>query len=201
MTDASHVIGLTGGIACGKSEVEKRLRDRWKIPVLDTDTLGHELLRADSPVHSQLMDTFGSGILDAEGHVDRRKLGERVFSNPEERSRLNDIVHPVIRSRWQRWCEERTEPLSVVSIPLLFECGYQTYFNGVLCIWAPESQMIQRLTSRGLDQNEALQRIRSQWPVARKAELSDWVIKNDFTLDHLHEQVDRWVQLNSPGIP
>ncbi len=191
--------GLTGGIACGKSEVEKRLRHHWQIPVLDTDSLGHALLKADSPVLSQLTETFGEDILNKEGDVNRRLLGKKVFGDPGERTKLNDIVHPVIRSRWQHWCEQQTAPMAVVSIPLLYECGYQSYFDGVLCIGAPESIMIQRLTSRGLDQHEALQRIRSQWPVKRKMELADWVINNDFTLDHLHEQVDRWVQLNSPG--
>lgn len=195
------VIGLTGGIACGKSEVEKRLRDHWKLPVLDTDQLGHALLKADSSVIDALVKAFGKEILAPNGDVDRKILGQKVFADDAQREKLNAIVHPEIRKRWQRWCAERTEPLSVVSIPLLHECGYKPHFDGVLCIWAPEELMIQRLNTRGLNEEEALQRIRSQWPVDQKAEQSDWVIQNHFTLDHLHGQVDRWVQQNSPGMP
>jgi dephospho-CoA kinase len=92
------------------------------------------------------------------------------------------------------WLETHRGQLAVVSIPLLYETGAESHFDGVLCVWAPETLMIERLKQRGLSPEEAALRIQAQWPVDRKAELATWTIQNHRSLDHLHRQVDHWVQ-------
>jgi dephospho-CoA kinase len=198
MPKKTFYVGLTGGIACGKSTVQKRLSDHG-IPVLDTDHLGHQLLQAGTQQAEQIRKMFGEDVMDADGAVNRPKLGKRVFESSDARKRLNAIMHPEIQRRWTAWMEERTEPLAVVAIPLLFEGGYANQFDGVLCVRASEEIMTQRLRLRGLSPEEVSQRIQAQWPVDRKAEQSAWTIDNNQTLDHLHAEVDRWVkQQNLP---
>lgn len=169
------------------------LSDRG-VPVLDTDRVAHEVMAHGSPVHREVVARFGPGILRDDGEIDRSVLGRIVFSDPGERKALNQLVHPETGRRWRAWLHQRSEPLSVVAIPLLFECGLEKEFDGILCVWAPEPILINRLLSRGLDGEQALQRIRSQWPVDRKKERSTWILKNDGNLDELREQVDSWLQ-------
>lgn len=185
-------IGLTGGIACGKSEVTSRLIEH-RIPVLDTDHVAHDLLKAGEPVHAEVLATFGKEFLDPQGHLDRRKLGRLVFADPEARSKLNALMHPEIGKRWRAWLATQEGPLAVVAIPLLFEAGLEKEFDDILCVWAPEALMKQRLIKRNLTETEAALRIQAQWPVDLKAEKSTWIFRNNRTLAELHQQVDSWV--------
>ncbi len=190
-------IGLTGGIAAGKSEVQKHLVSRG-IPVLDTDQVAHEVMESGTPVYRQVVECFGPEILHASGEINRSVLGRLVFSDPESLLRLNALVHPEVGRRWRQWLRDRKSnaqcPLAVVAIPLLFECGLKKEFDGILCVWAPEELMKTRLCNRGLDEMQAKQRIQSQWPVDQKAKHSTWILKNDRDLTHLHAQVREWLQ-------
>lgn len=186
-------VGLTGGIAAGKSEVQRILAERG-VPVLDTDRVAHEVMAKGSPVHRAVVEHFGPGILGADGGIDRSVLGKIVFADPAEREVLNQLVHPETGRRWRAWLREQTGPLAVVAIPLLFECGLEKEFDGVLCVWAPEEILIKRLFSRGLDGGQARQRIRSQWSVERKKERATWILNNDGNLDELQRQVESWLQ-------
>lgn len=188
---ARRRVGLTGGIACGKSTVQEFLQARG-VPVLDTDKVAHEVMRQGSDVHTSILQTFGDSILNEKGEIHRAKLGRLVFSDPQALSTLNRLVHPEVGRRWRQWLRDQTAPLAVVAIPLLFECGLQSEFDGVLCVHAPESLMKQRLLLRGLDEAQAQQRIQSQWPVDQKAEASTWTLKNHGTLPKLKAQVDAW---------
>lgn len=193
-------IGLTGGIACGKSEVQKHLI-RLGVPVLDTDRVAHELLRPGTEQVAAIRETFGEGVLTAEGGVDRSRLGKIVFGDEAARQRLNGIMHPAIRAIWLEWLEARRDVWAVVSIPLLYETGAEIHFDGVLCVWAPESLMKSRLLKRGLSPDEAARRIRAQWPVDRKAKLATWTLQNQSTLAHLRKQVETWVRTTRPEHP
>lgn len=186
-------VGLTGGIAAGKSQVETFLRDLG-VPVLDTDRVAHEVMRAGSPVHASVVARFGTGILAEDGEIHRPELGRIVFQDPEARRDLNALVHPETGRRWRAWRDKQTAPLAVVAIPLLFECGLENEFQGVLCVRASQSTMKQRLRLRGLNEEQAEQRIQSQWPVARKAKASTWVLDNDGSLEDLRVQVQNWRQ-------
>jgi dephospho-CoA kinase len=186
-------IGLTGGIACGKSEVLDRLKVHG-IPVLDTDTIAHELLKSGNPVFEQIVKHFGQKILNADGNIDRSKLGRNVFGDEQARKDLNELMHPEIGIRWREWMSQQTSPLAVVAIPLLFEVGIENEFDGVLCVWSPEVLMKKRLQNRNLNEEEAMQRIRAQLPVDLKAHKSNWNLRNNLTLAHLYTQVDDWVE-------
>lgn len=186
-------IGLTGGIAAGKSTVQQLLEEAG-VPVLDTDRVAHEVMAAGTPVHQKVVEAFGPHIVGPDGQIQRKVLGGIVFQDPDALRRLNALVHPEVGRRWRDWLHRQTAPVAVVAIPLLFEVGAQDEFDGVLCIWAPEEVMRRRLLARGLSPEEANRRMASQWSVDRKAALSDWIMKNDGTLDALRQRVREWMK-------
>jgi dephospho-CoA kinase len=168
---ASLSIGLTGGIACGKSTLAEGLRARgWH--VIDTDRIAHQLLEPGEAVWKNVVDAFGSSILQGDQSIDRKVLGRLVFADPLLRAKLNEITHPAIRSVWQREREERarTHPTHslAVMIPLLFECELEQMFSAVWCVGASRVAQMNRLQARGLSEPEAAQRLASQMPVAEK---------------------------------
>ena len=173
-------IALTGGIACGKSTLAEGLRARgWHI--IDTDRIAHDVLLSGSETWKNVVDAFGSSILQPDQSIDRKVLGRLVFADPLLRAKLNEITHPAIRSVWQREREERarthpTHPLAVM-IPLLFECELEKLFSAVWCVGASRAAQLHRLEARGLSPVEAAQRVASQMPVAEKmarATISFW---------------------------
>jgi dephospho-CoA kinase len=166
-----HEIGLTGGIACGKSTLAEGLRARgWH--VIDTDRIAHQLLQPGEEVWKNVVDAFGSSILQPDQSIDRKVLGRLVFADPLLRAKLNEITHPAIRSVWQREREERarTHPTHslAVMIPLLFECELEQMFSAVWCVGASRVAQMNRLKARGLSVAEAALRLASQMPVAEK---------------------------------
>jgi dephospho-CoA kinase len=186
-------VGLTGGIAAGKSEVQRMLSEQG-VPVLDTDRVAHEVMRSGTGVYHKIIKQFGPVILGCDGEIDRKILGAIVFSNEKERQKLNQIVHPEVGRQWRSWLASQQGRLAVVSIPLLYECGLQNHFDGILCVWAPESLMRKRLLGRGLTEQQADQRIQSQWPVDQKKEASTWSVINESSLEDLKSQVHEWLR-------
>jgi len=177
---------ITGGIACGKSTVGKLLT-RWGVRVLDTDLVGHDVIRPNQPAHDELIQTFGKTIRNSLGEIDRSKLGAIVFEDSEKRTQLNNIVHPRIRDVWVAWMDtrrQRNEPAALL-IPLLFESHATWPWDGIVCVSAPEADVLRRLQSRGLDRAEAKQRIAAQLPLAEKETQSDFIITNDKSLTQL----------------
>lgn len=160
---------------------------------MDTDHVAHALLESGTPVFEAVVSHFGKNYLNTQGDLDRKKLGECVFADAEARKYLNALMHPEIKKRLRTWLAEQQGPMAVVAVPLLFEVGLESAFDEILCVWAPESLMIQRLQTRNLTEKEAILRIRSQMPVDLKAAKSTWTLKNNRTLDDLHQQVDAWV--------
>ena len=167
---SSH-IGLTGGIACGKSTLAEALRARGG-HVIDTDQIAHELMQPGRELWKNVVDAFGPSILGFDQSIDRKVLGRLVFADPLLRAKLNEITHPAIRSVWQREREERarTHPTHflAVMIPLLFECELEQMFSAVWCVGASRATQLSRLQARGLSETEAAQRLASQMPVAEK---------------------------------
>lgn len=190
-------IGLTGGIGSGKSLVLECLK-RKGIPVLQTDHLGHQLLK-ESGVRKALAREFGKGILSLRGPIDRKKLARLVFQDPSKLKRLNAVLHPAIRKRVAEWVRHQARKPSppervVVEVPLLFEGGYYRSFDGALCVSAPSALRHQRLIRRGWSRGEIHRREKTQWPQARKNRMADWVIFNRGTRKELEYAVDRWLQ-------
>ena len=164
-------IALTGGIACGKSTLAEGLRVRgWH--VIDTDVIARDVLVVGTETWKNVVDAFGSSILQPDQSIDRKVLGRLVFADPLLRAKLNEITHPAIRSVWQREREERarTHPTHslAVMIPLLFECELEQMFSAVWCVGASRVTQLNRLKARGLSETEAAQRVASQMPVADK---------------------------------
>ena len=191
---ARHDIGLTGGIACGKSTLAEGLRARgWH--VIDTDRLAHEVMRPGQEAWKNVVDAFGSSILQPDQSIDRKVLGRLVFADPLLRAKLNEITHPAIRSVWQREREERarTHPTQflAVMIPLLFECELEQMFSAVWCVGASRAVQLNRLKARGLSETEAAQRVASQMPVADKMARSTIAFWGEGTPASLLLQLDQ----------
>ncbi len=186
-------IGLTGGIACGKSTLAGGLRARgWH--VIDTDAIAHRLLAPGQETWKKVVDAFGHSILQRDQSIDRKVLGQLVFADPQLRAKLNGITHPAIRSVWQREREERarTHPTHslAVMIPLLFECELEQMFSAVWCVGASRLTQVNRLKARGLSEAEAAQRLASQMPVAEKMARAQLVFWGEGTPATLLAQID-----------
>ena len=187
-----RAIGITGGIACGKSEVGRVLA-RHGIPVLDADDVAHRLLAKGSMVARRVVRAFGPGIRGPDGTVDRRRLGAIVFADPAARARLNALVHPpVLRetARWRRAAVRRHRAAAVI-VPLLFEAGATDGWDAIVCVASRRAEVMARLRGRGLGAAEAVRRIRAQWPLRRKMKESDYVIWNRGTLRDLERETLR----------
>lgn len=186
----SLLLGITGGIACGKTETGRILAaDGWQ--VLDTDVLAHEMMKPDGPVYLQVVEHFGTLILKPDGQIDRTKLGAIVFEDPQERERLNRLTHPPVIAASEKWiagCREAGEDAAVL-VPLLFEAGWTKGWDAIICVTAPEEQIFQRLGKRGLSNEEARKRIAAQIPQSEKAARSDFIIENGGTIEMLRNRI------------
>jgi dephospho-CoA kinase len=190
------VIGITGGIACGKSEVGRILGDMG-FAVCDADRIAHGLMRKGMPVFLQVAKHFGTRILADDGEIARPILGEIVFEDSMQREKLNALVHPAVREALSDWISEKRSAgtNAAVLVPLLFETGMDSLdWDAVLCVSSSEEQVFQRLEKRGLDRAGAEQRIRSQMPLAEKEKQADWVVPNLGTLNELEAAVRQAVE-------
>ena len=189
-------VGLTGGIATGKSAVVKMLREMG-CHVLEADKIAHQMIEPGAPAYDGVVREFGSGILTPDGRVDRTKLGAIVFADPQKLARLNAIVHPPVLAEQTRQLEaiEQSEPhsIAVVEAALLVEAGYDKKLDLLAVTWCTPEQQIARLTERdagrGLTIEQARQRIAAQMPVEEKRRLADEVIDCSGTLESTREQV------------
>jgi dephospho-CoA kinase len=193
---AHHEIGLTGGIACGKSTLAEGLRARgWH--VIDTDRIAHQVMQPGEKTWKNVVDAFGPSILQPDQSIDRKVLGKLVFADPLLRAKLNEITHPAIRSVWQRERDERarTHPTHslAVMIPLLFECELEQMFSAVWCVGASRVVQTNRLKARGFSEAEASQRLASQMPVAEKMARSSVAFWGEGTPATLLLQLDQVV--------
>lgn len=189
-------IGLTGGIATGKSTVSALLVSKGAL-LVDADVIAREVMLPGHPVLAAAVEHFGQAILLPDGTLDRRRLGDIVFHDPAERKALNDITHPAIRQeiREQMQTFEREHPdrLVVVDIPLLFESGLEAMFEQVLLVYAPFEVQVERLMERNrLTKDEAVARIRSQMDIEEKKKRADVVIDNSGQPSETERQVDEF---------
>ncbi len=198
-------VGLTGGIASGKSTVAGMLRD-LDCPVLDADTLGHELLEQGQDAYNEVVREFGQEILDAHGNVDRGKLGHIIFADAQKRARLNQILHPRILDVVRKWFAAQGHPggpeLAVVEAALIIEAGYNKELDQVIVCWCPPEQQLQRLVERGLTAEQARLRIAAQMPMEEKRRLADETIDCSGSLAETERQVmDVVKRLSRPAAP
>ena len=177
-----RIIGLTGGIASGKSFVAELL-EKLGAAVVDADVVYHELL-AQKELREKISQEFGTDFFLPDGSLDRKKLGKLVFSDKSALSRLNDITHPAVRAelfaRLKTFSERQPPPkLAVVVVPLLYEVGWDEHVEAVVVVSVDDKTQIERLMNRnGWSRDEALARIGSQMPLAEKVKRADYVVDN-----------------------
>jgi len=183
------VVGVTGGIACGKSEVG-RILEGMGYRICDADHVAHALMTKGSAVFDDVLAFFGDRILSGDGEISRSALGAIVFEDPEKRARLNELVHPAVRRFLDQWISERRAhgENGAVQIPLLFESGMNDLdFDGIICVSASDALVLERLKKRGIDKDAATLRIRARMPLGEKERLSDFVVRNSGSLQELEE--------------
>ncbi len=194
------VIGLTGGIASGKSLVSSFLRELGAV-VIDADLIAREVVAPGQPALAMIVEAFGPGILRPDGSLDRKALGALVFADPDLRKKLEEITHPFIIARIKeelaRLAESCPDGVVVLDAPLLFEAGLEGLVDEVWVVYVDAATQLARLMSRdGLTRAEAEQRLAAQIPLAEKARRADRVIDNSGTPEATRAQVNRlWREL------
>ncbi|MBT8452263.1 MAG: dephospho-CoA kinase [Deltaproteobacteria bacterium] len=186
------VVGLTGGIACGKSTVADMFADLG-IPVVDADDLAREVVEPGQPGLQMIVDEFGKVVLDESGGLDREKVGEMVFNDEEARKALNAIMHPLIGAAGAKHMmahQDSPAPYLLYEAALLVETRAYEAFSALIVVSAEESIQRLRLIARdGFTAMEANARIESQLPVEQKAAVADYVVTNNGDLDSTRKQV------------
>ncbi len=185
-------VGVTGGMGCGKSTVAALL-EKAGYRRLDSDRIVRESVLVDPEVIGALRQRFGGGILDAQGQVDRAALAARVFPDDDGRRWLEALVHPRVFAIWRSAFAREAAAAWVVEVPLLFEQQLENWFDFTICVALSPAQQLARLEQRGIPRALAGQRISKQLPLARKIELSDFVLWNDGSAAFLEAQTARLI--------
>jgi dephospho-CoA kinase len=191
-------IGLTGGIATGKSTIAKLLIEHGAI-LIDLDVIAREVAQPGQPSLQRIAERFGQAILQADGSLDRKKLGSIVFADPAERKALEAILHPAIRAVMKdrmAYHESQTpDKLVVVDVPLLYESGLESYFEQIMVVYVPKNIQLKRLMERDkLTPDEAQKRLAAQMDIDEKKDRADIIIDNSGNLDDTKLQIDQFWQ-------
>ncbi len=195
------VIGLTGGIGSGKSTVSQYLAELGAV-VIDADKVGHEAFKPNTPAWSDVVATFGREVLAANNEIDRKKLGQIVFSNPESLAQLNRIMHPRMYDMMKARIEEyRRQGVDVVVLEaaILIEANWTPLVDKVWVTVTPESAVLERVKKqRGQDEAQTLARIRAQLPTAERIKRADVVINNEGNLEEVKAKIkELWAGLHT----
>ncbi|MBN6887959.1 dephospho-CoA kinase [Cytobacillus horneckiae] len=190
------VIGLTGGIASGKSTVSTMLKEIG-YTVIDADVESRLAVEKGEPAYFEIIAHFGEELLQEDGSIDRLKLGGIIFNNEAERLKLNSIVHPAVRKRMNDKKEaalQRNEALVILDIPLLFESKLSYMVDYTVLVYVNEQTQLQRLMERNqFSAEEAEARIQSQMPLKDKLQLADYIIDNNGTLEETKVQLNNFI--------
>lgn len=186
------VVGLTGGIASGKSSVSSIFRQRG-IPVICADELAREVVRPGSQGISEIAEVFGSSVFDSDGGLNRPELARRVFSDPSKRKILESIIHPRVsqeRDRLVSLYRDMGHKIVVVDVPLLFEAGWEGSFDLVILVYTPRNVQQERLIIRdNMSNEEAAARLEAQMDIEAKKNMADMIIDNTGSLFNTEKQV------------
>jgi dephospho-CoA kinase len=185
-------VALTGGIATGKTYCLARFA-RKGIPVIDADVLAHAVVRRGEPAWEAVRARFGEIVLQPNGEIDRVRLGNIAFADPEARRDLEQIIHPAVYHAIREWYTALSGdvPFALADIPLLYETGHAQAFDRVIVTWCPEAMQLGRLRERnGLTEADARRRLAAQMSTDEKASRADYVIRTDGTFEETNRQVD-----------
>ena len=184
------IVGITGGIGCGKSTAARFLEGKG-FHRLDSDELVRKQVLTSAPVVSALRERFGEDVVNRDGVVNRTQLAARVFPEESELRWLEELTHPMIFELWREAFRTGQAVDWVVEVPLLFEKSLEIWFDFTVCVASAPAQQLARLEQRGLPRALAEQRISKQLPLAQKIERADFVLWNDGSPEFLQEQVSR----------
>ena len=193
----TQIVGLTGGIASGKSTVS-RLLGQVGFPIIDADLVAHRLQQPGQPGFERLVERFGRSIVTMDGSLDRQRLGQCVFNNQDARNQLNQVMQPLIRETIMGQLTGFTKaavPVVILDVPLLFEQGYDEDCDLVVVVTVDKATQLSRLMKRdGLSQAAAQARVAAQMPLNEKVARADIVIDNNGDDNHLRQQVAQLVK-------
>jgi dephospho-CoA kinase len=186
-------LGLTGGIASGKSAVAAMLRELG-FPVLDSDSISHRLMELGQPAHDEILREFGPDVANSSGRIDRPKLAAVVFSDPDKLARLNAILHPRVEQamllQFDAWERSGFRDAAFVEAALLVEAGFTKYLDGLVVTFCTPAQQLERLLARGMSEVEARPRIAAQLPINEKLRHATYTIDCSGSLDDTRTQVE-----------
>lgn len=186
------IAGLTGGIATGKSTVSGFFAEAGA-RIIDADKIAREVVKKGMPAYEEIISFFGPAILLADGDIDRERLGDIIFNDPEQKSRLDAIVHPHVfacsSKKISQVASQFPEAVVILDIPLLFEAGMRSDLAEVIVVYVPEPIQLMRLLERdGIEEKAAMARIRSQMPIEEKRKRATVVIDNSGSLSASRRQ-------------
>lgn len=190
------VLGLTGGIATGKSTVVDIFRS-FGFPIVDGDQIAREIVEVGQPALTAIKREFGSSVILSDGQLNRKQLGEIIFNQPEKRHVLNQLLDPFLRKTILNRIEayKTKAKLVIVDLPLLFEGNYIDTVDEIATVYVPESIQLKRLMARdSLSEQDAKKRISSQWPIEEKKAKSKIVFDNQQSITETKEQVVEWLK-------
>ncbi len=189
-----RIIGLTGGIATGKTTVSNYLAQHHNLPVLDADVYAKEAVSQDSSILQEIFARYGDRVKLADGNLNRAVLGDIIFTNATEKLWLEGKIHPVVRDRFIQELQQLDNKIIILAIPLLFEANLTHLVTEVWVVTCDRQTQLSRLQQRNnLTLQQAENRIKSQLPLAEKVAQADVVIDNNSTLEALYQECDRFI--------
>lgn len=198
------IIGLTGGIACGKSAVADEFRNYGAV-TLDIDTITHKLLKSGGELFSTYIQHFGEGIIGDDGELDRKAIGEIIFNNESERHWINSVAHPVILNRVRDFlvdCAEKGEALVILEIPLLFEAGWEFLVDETWAVYVTREKQFWRLMQRDkITREQAAARIDAQMSAEEISARADIAIHNNKKPSHIRKFILEYLVKKFVTIP
>ncbi|WP_424099948.1 dephospho-CoA kinase [Moorena producens] len=193
-----RIIGLTGGIATGKTTVSNYLADTYRLPILDADIYAREAVQPDSPILKQIYQRYGLQVQHSDGTLNRKRLGEIIFTNPAERQWLEQQIHPYVRDRFLYQLDTIVPATVILVIPLLFEAKMTDLVTETWVVSCSPEQQLRRIQKRDrISKEQAQARINSQLPLQHKIALADLVLDNSSTKEALIQQVSTALATNA----
>ncbi|MBD2441469.1 dephospho-CoA kinase [Nostoc sp. FACHB-110] len=186
-----RIIGLTGGIATGKTTVANYLASAYHLPIFDADIYARDAVAVGSPILTAIAQHYGEQILLPDGNLNRQKLGEIIFNHPSQKQWIENLIHPYVKQCFLQAIAEATTKTLILVIPLLFEAQMTNLVTEIWVVSCTPEKQLQRLIQRNhLSYEQAQARINSQFPLAEKVACADVVLDNSSTLDILLNQID-----------
>ena len=187
----SLIVAITGGIACGKSEVGKFfLKNNFNF--FDADKISSKYLETGTPIYEKIKERFGKNILDFKGNISKKKLGEFAFGNDEEINFLNDLIHPLVIHEIKNWINhcKKNKICGAAEIPLLYECNLENLqWDKIIVVHAKKRIIVKRLLNRGLSKKQAIKRIESQMDLKEKCSKNNILLDGNKDADYLNKSV------------